>query len=473
MSLTRSSLALFGTRSLGVVIGFLAVVVFAREIGVAALGSYFLFQALLDVVALVTDTGLKSAVEKRISEGEPPDEVLGTGVVLKLLLLIVSGVVILALREPIAGFIGADLALPLVATAALRESGRLTTFTLRGERRVTRSTTVELLRKATYGVVGVGLAIQGFGVRAPVYGLLAGYAVMTLAGVIRLDTRPGTPSLDMARSLLSYSRYSFVSQLGGFGYSWVDVLVLGAFISPAAVGAYEVAWKVASIATMFSDALATAAFPRLSEYSGRGALERVESLVPKLVTPSLAVVIPAFFGSLVLSREILQVVFGQAYVGAALALLVLMADSVSSAVYKPVSRTLRALDRPDLDAGAVVAQVTLNLILNLVLVPRYGITGAAVATGLGALAGKSLALVALSRLMRVRFQWRAIGWSITAAAAMAAVVQALSTALVVETGIELAAVVGAGALVYAALALAAPPLRSLAVAGVSNVLADQ
>lgn len=473
MSLARSSLTLFGTRSIGVGIGFLVLVVFAREIGVAALGSYFLFQALLDIVALVTDAGLKSAVEKRISEGKPPGEVFGTGVVLKLLLLAVGGGVVLALREPIAAYVGADLALPLVAAAALRESARLSTFTLRGEKRVTESATVELLRKVTYGIVGVVLAVQGFGVRAPVYGLLTGYAVMTVVGVFRLNTVPGSPSLDMARSLLSYSGYSFVSQIGGLGYSWVDVLVIGTFLSPAAVGAYEVAWKVASIATIFSDALATAAFPRLSEYSGEGALERVESLFPQLVTPSLAVVVPAFFGSLVLSQEILQLVFGPAYVGAALALVVLMVDSVSSAVYKQVSRTLRALDRPDLDARAVLVQVTLNLVLNLVLVPQYGITGAAVATGLGALAGKSLALVELSRLIRVRFQWRAIASSIVAAAAMAAVVRAVSTALVVETAVELAAIVAFGAGTYAVLALAAPPLRRLTVTGVSNVLADR
>lgn len=473
MSLGRSTLALFGTRSLGVGIGFLAIVVFAREIGVAALGSYFLFQALLDIVALVTDAGLRSAIEKRISEGEPADEVLGTGVALKLLLLAAGGVAVLALREPVAGFVGADLATPLIVTAILRESGRLTTFTLRGERRVTASATVELLRKATYGVVGVGLAIQGFGVRAPVYGLLAGYAAMTVVGIVRLDTSFGAPSLAAARSLLSYSGYSFVSRLGGLGYSWVDVLVIGTFLSPAAVGVYEVAWKVASIATMFSDALATSAFPRLSEYSGAQSFDRIESLFPRLVTPSVAVVVPAFFGGLVLSEELLRFVFGPAYVGATLVLVVLLFDSVSSAVYKPVSRTLRALDRPDLDARAVVVQVTLNLALNLVLVPRYGITGAAVATALGALCGKALAMVELSGLLTIRFQWRAIAWSVVAAAAMAAVVETVSTTLVVESAVELGAVVAVGVCSYAAFALVAPSLRHLAVAGVSNVLADR
>lgn len=472
MSIARSSLALFGTRSISAVIGFGAIVVFARELGIAALGSYFLFQALLEVITLGADAGLKSAVEKRISEGEPASDILGTGIALKAVFLAVGATAVLALRGPIAGYMGADLVVLLVSVAVLREFGRLTTFVLRGELRVPDSAMVELIQKAVYVVIGIILALRGFGVRAPVYGLLAGYAVMVVLGSVRMDTRPGVPSTQMARSLLSYSRYKFVSQVGAIGYSWIDVLVIGAFLSPAAVGAYEVAWKIANVATIFSDALATSAFPRMSEYSGQDALNRIEALFPRLVVPSLAIVIPAFFGAAVLSREILGIVFGPEYVGAAVVLIVLMADSVSTGVYKPVSRTLRALDRPDLDARATVVQLVLNGALNLALVPRYGLLGAAVATGIAAFSGNTLALVSLGRLMTVRIQWRAVGWSVAAAGGMAVVVWIARESIDVTTAIELVAVVGLGVAVYGVLAVAAPSLRTFAVGGLSTVLQE-
>ncbi len=473
MSIARSGLALFGTRSISAVIGFGAIVVFARELGIAALGSYFLFQALLEIVTLGADAGLKSAVEKRMSEGVPASAILGTGVALKTAFLAVGSTVILALREPIAGFVGADLAVLLVCVAVLREFGRLTTFALRGELRVPDSAMVELIQKGVYVVAGTTLAFRGFGVRAPVYGLVAGYAVMVVVGAVRMDTRPGLPSTRMARSLLSYARYKFVSQVGAIGYSWIDVLVIGVFLSPAAVGAYEVAWKVANVATMFSDALATSAFPRMSEYSGQNALNRIEDLFPRLLVPSLAIVIPAFFGAAVLSREILGIVFGPEYVGATLALVVLMADSVSTGVYKPVGRTLRALDRPDLDARATVVQLVLNGALNLALVPRYGILGAAVATGIGGLSGNTLALVSLARLITIRAPWRAVRWSAVAAAGMAGVVWIARESIGVTTAIELVAVVGLGIAVYGGLAVASPSLRVIAVDGLSSILPER
>jgi len=472
-SITRSGLQLFGSRAAGVVLGFVAIVVFAREIGVAALGSYFLFQALLTVVSLGTDFGLRSATEKRISEGRPTGEVLGTVIALKMALLGLGALVVLVLRDPIASYVGADIAPLVVAAAVLRDAGVLSTYVLRGELRVGASATVEFLRKVTFAVVGVALVLHGFGVRGPIYGVIAGYGAMTVAGAIRVDGRPGRPTVRMGKSLLAYGRYRVVSNVGAIGYSWIDVLVIGAVLSPAAVGAYEVAWKVAGIATMFSDALATAAFPRLSEYSGRDALERVEKTVSRLITPSLAAVVPAFFGMLVLAREILDVVFGPAYVVAATALVVLMANAVSSGVYQLVARTLRAVDRPDIDARAVVLQLVLNVILNLLFVPRFGIVGAAVATSMAALAGSALALVGLSRLIEVRFQWRPLAWSVTSAVIMAGVVLVASRGLVVETAVELAAVVSLGIVVYGALALAAPTFRDLAFEGLSDVLSSR
>jgi O-antigen/teichoic acid export membrane protein len=466
-SVARSALQLFGSRSAGVFIGFLALLVFTREIGVAALGSYFLFQAVLDIVAFVTDIGLKGAVEKRISEGQPAAEVLGTGLAMKLVLLAVAGVTILALRGPLARFIGADLVVLLVFTVVFRELGRLTTFVLRGELRVAHSATVELTRKVTYSVVGVILAVTGFGILAPVYGLLAGYVVMALLGAIQLDTPLGVPSAAAARSLLSYSGYKFVSQLGSLSNSWVDVLVIGAVLSPAAVAAYEIAWKVTSLAKVFSDAIATTAFPRLSEYAGAGAFDQIETAITRLATPSLALVIPVFFGTVVLSDAILGIVFGPSYVTAAAALAVLMTARLSSGLSRLVRRTLQAVDAPELDARGVVLGITLNLALNIVLVPRYGLVGAAMATTVAVLAGEGLSLYYLSQFISIRLQWRVVGWYLVAAGGMATVVWLARRQMVVDTAVELGGLIALGVMTYLTLGLVSSSVRASARDGVS------
>jgi O-antigen/teichoic acid export membrane protein len=463
MSFARSTLRLFGVRVGSVVIGFLALVVFAREIGVAALGSYFLFQALLIGLSLVTDIGLRSAVEKRLSEGQSADEVLGTGVGLKAAFLSGGLLAVVALRDPIAAFVGVDLAGLLVVAAVFRDAGRLLTFTLRGELRVDAAATAELARKITFGVVGIALAVAGYGVYAPVYGVIAGYAAMTVVGGIRVRTRPGRPTIGMARSLLSFSRYKFISNAGSVGYSWIDVVVIGLFLSPAAVGAYEVAWKVAAIVVVFSDSLATTAFPQLSEDAGHGDTERIEVAFTRLVTPSMAFVIPAFFGTLVLAEDILGVLFGAEYTVASLALVILLADSLSSGVYQLVARMLDALDAPHLDARGVVLQITLNVALNLLFVPRYGLVGAAIATTLAAFAGETLSLFYLSRLVTVRFEWRLIAWCVVSAAGMAAILWAVRQAVVVETPLVLLSLVALGVGSYLAFALSVPSLRQRAL----------
>lgn len=470
MSILRSGLALFGGRAGSIALGFVAIAVFARELGSALLGSFFLFQALLVVVSLVADAGLRGAMEKRISEGRDPGTVLATGLALKGILLAVAVGVVLSLGGAVGDFVGADLAPSLALAAVLRESSETTTAVLRGEIRVERSATVELLQKVTYAAAGIALVLGGFGVRGPVYALLAGYAAMTAAGVASTTLTLGRPSAAMARSLASYARFRFVSNVGAVGYSWVDVLVIGIFLSQAHVGAYEVAWKVASAVMVFGDSLATAAFPRLSEYAGEDARDRIERTFPRLVTPTIALLFPALFGTLVLSREALGIVFGPEYAVAALALVVLMANNLSSGVYRFVARTLRALDRPDLDARGIAVTFALNVAFNLALVPHFGLVGAALATTAASLVGNTLALSYLDRLVEVRFQWPALTASVVASGAMAAVVWVVRSQVAVDTAGELAALVGLGVAVYACLAVAAPPLRRPLVEGVANVL---
>lgn len=468
MSILRSGLKLFGGRSATLLVGFVAITVFARELGVAVLGAFFLFQAVLSVVTLCTDLGLRGAVVKRISEGRPPGEVLSTAAVLQLLLFLPIAAVLLTFGGPVAAFVGADVVGLLLLTAVLQAGGRLTDVVLQGELHIGRAATVELLQKVVYAVVGVWLVLAGFGIRGPIYGLLAGYAAMLLAGVAGMDARPRRPSAGTARSLVRYARFNAVNRIGGVGYSWIDVVVIGLFLSNAHVGAYEVAWKVAALVMVFGDALSTAAFPKLSEYAGNGELDRIEAAFPRLVTLSLAVVVPALFGTLALSREILGIAFGPEYVLAAVALVALMANNLSSGFYRIVARTLQALDRPDMDARSVVASLALNVVFNLALVPRFGLLGAAVGTSTASLLGNLLALEYLDRLLDVRFRWAVLAWCVVAAAVMAVLVGAVRDAVGVETAAELLAVVAVGVVTYVSLLAAVPSVRALVRDAVST-----
>lgn len=85
MNLAQSSLKIFAANAASTVIGFLGLTFFARELRPHQLNVFFLFQALLEVIGIPADFGIGGAVNKRISEGKPNDEIFSTALLLKLI----------------------------------------------------------------------------------------------------------------------------------------------------------------------------------------------------------------------------------------------------------------------------------------------------------------------------------------------------------------------------------------------------
>lgn len=469
MNLARASSLLFGVELLNTAIGFFGTVYFARELGATLLGVFFLFEATLYTMATVVDFGLRGAVEKRISAGDDPGRMFGAAVVLKLLLIVVVSSVVLAVREPLAAYVGADLALELVGVVVAFELSMLVVHVLQGELRVAQTAVLHFLRSLTFVTVAVALLQYGYGVRALVYALLVSYTVLLVGGSLRVSTPIARPGRRHLRSLYDYAKFNGIWGLGGHVYNWMDVIVIGFFLSQAAVGAYELAWRLTTTAIMFSTVFARVLFPQLSAWQADGAVERVRDLISDAMTTSLLLIVPSVVGVAVIGREILGVVFGPEYTIAAAAFLVLMIEKLPQAVNLVFDKAIQAFDRPKYGAIATVVSLSMNVGLNVLLVPRYGLVGAAAATLLSVVVNTAMLGYYLRRLTTVRFPFRDVGWTVVAALAMGVALVGFVRVIPVETPITLVAAIGGSAVVYGAGVLAAPPLRAKIVANVRNV----
>jgi O-antigen/teichoic acid export membrane protein len=264
------------------------------------------------------------------------------------------------------------------------------------------------------------------------------------------------------RSLLSYTKYNVIPALGVQVHNWTDVLIIGLILTQADVGSYEVAWRVAAITLLFPNALGVSLLPQASALSARGDRERVGRLISNALFPSVALVIPAVFGTLVFAESILGLLFGPEYAAAALVLIVLVAGKVPEAVQVVVGRVLLGIDRPDLVARATVVAAVLNVGLNVVLIPRYGLVGAAVATTLAFTVG----MVQRSWYLRTEVAYRlpiANVLRVTAVSAvMGGVLVGVQSVVAVTDVLGLVGVVLVGVTTFAAGVLVVPSLRALA-----------
>lgn len=460
MDIARSTLKLYFAQlgSAALVAGGL--VYFSRELGAATMGAFFLFQAVLEMLMIPADFGLRGAVEKRISEGERPPDILSTGLALKagLAALVVAG--ILAFRGQVNAYIGAELAVYLAVAVVLREFSWLTTRVLKGELRVEETATLKFTQKAVWILGGAALVYLGFEVEGLVYGLIAGFAVVLLWGTWKVSTPVGRPSRERARSLVDYSKYNVVTSVQGYVGNWLDVVFIGFFLSQAHVGAYEVSWRVTTFVLLLSKSIAQSIFPQISEWSGEDATGRIERLITAVITPSVFLLIPALVGTALLGEPILELVFGAEFGIAGVAFVVLMGFTLVRGFGVVFGRALGAIDQMRLAAVSGVVATASNVVLNAVLVFQFGLVGAAVATLISGVVGTSLDLHFLSRHVSVEFPVAELKYCVVAAGVMGVVVFLARSSVGVDSLPRLLAVIALGGATYGGAVLLFRPLRS-------------
>lgn len=235
------------------------------------------------------------------------------------------------------------------------------------------------------GIISV-VAIYGLGE----IGFLAGYAVpYAVVGVVStyLFTKAlpgfnviGRTDWKTVKELVDFSLPISVSNATGFVIRSSDIFLVLYFLSNEAVGAYGVVYSLSQLVRMFSTAFNFLGMPvasKLESDENLGDALRVnESILRWLAVLSA----PALFPMLAYPEFIISFIYGQDYTAGSAALVVLASGFAIHNVFSPNRSLLTATGHTKTMMGNNIVTSALNLILNLVLIPQYGVLGAAIAT---------------------------------------------------------------------------------------------
>lgn len=448
--LIRSGSAVLVATAISAAIGIVTIAVLTRITSPDTLGRYFLFIALLGIAAIPTDIGLNGAVEKRISEGQATESVFWTGILLKQMSFLIVALVLVLASSWINEYVGAAITSYLILALWTREMNRTITRGLRGNFRMGWFSILKVVRRGTWAVGGVVAIARGGGFESLIFALVAGQAAVIVLGFAVLRPPLAAPDLGTVRSLLTYARFNSLTSVGGYVYNWMDTAMLGLFVNPGLVAAYEVAWRVTKIGPMFILSFTTTMFPKLSEWINDGERNKAGRVVSSSLIPSYALMIPIVVGTVALSEELLRVVYSPDYVVASGALIVLVLGRVLWTTEATFSRALHAADRPGLSARTLIVAVALNIVLNVILIPRLGLTGAAISTSVSYGVKGVVDYVIFNKIIRTHIPRAQLGWALGSALVMGVAVEALST-FVGSSLLILALIIGSGAVVYFAL----------------------
>lgn len=448
MNISRSTSTLAFTRALSSAVAFLSVAFIARMAGAAVLGVFFLFRALVMLLEIPTDFGMRVALEKRISEGRAPPRVASTGLLVKLATVGVATLAILLLRGPIDSYLADGFAGIVVLALFAQQLSISVVGMLRGELRIKEAAYADLTHTLTWTGLGVLAVYLGYGAKALALSYVVGNVGRFSVGLFLQQTGFGRPSVDLGRDLVKFAGYSSISVVGGRIHNSLDLLIIGLFVGSQAAGVYEVAWQVGAPVLLVSTALGETIFPQISAWHSSGGVERVERLVSLSILPSLFFVIPAAFGAVLLSEEILSVVYGAEFAAGAIALVVIIWGKIPRAIRAITGRTLFGLNQPRNVAIASGVDIVLNIVFNLPLIYLFGITGAAVGTMASMTIGMFVRVHYLNQAIDIRVPTGELVWSVAASMLMALVVVGARTVLEPTNVISLFGLICIGAAVY-------------------------
>ncbi|MBI4728874.1 MAG: oligosaccharide flippase family protein, partial [Acidobacteria bacterium] len=430
--------------------GLFALVTLARVFGRADFGRYAVAVALVSLLAVLTEFGTGPYL---VREGARRPERLGDVLGQALALRVSLGVLSTAAAIPIGLALGYDrptltAVLLFSAASVLKMAAGAFLLGLQALERLPDLAAVRAQQAALQALAIGGAALAGAGLVGASWAALGAAALCPPWAWRRLRRRWRGPLRLLGEGLRAGLRSA-----GPFAASsalltlltYLDSIMVQAFRGNTAAGLYSSAYRIVIafdlLPIVVNDSLARA----IAHLAGadRARMARLHSRAVALL---VMLAVPIAVGGALLAPRILRLAFGAQYAAAAPALALLLASLVFAFPGWVRVTTANALGRERAIARALVAVVASNAAANLLLIPRWGITGAAAAT----LGAEALFFGLMSVILR-RSGARADAATTVlkpavAAAAMAAVVVPLRA-------LPLPVPVAAGAAVYAGMLL--------------------
>ncbi|WP_280950073.1 lipopolysaccharide biosynthesis protein [Rhizobium sp. LC145] len=234
---------------------------------------------------------------------------------------------------------------------------------------------------------------------------LAATYVTTLTQFLRMRRRlrreygPGGLQIE-AGTWFRYSLPVFMVDGIGFLLTNADVVVVGFYLPPDQVAIYYAAAKTIVLVQFVSFAIKAAVGPRFSAIIAEGDMPSLAAFASQAARwsfwPALGV------GLVVLALgEVLLSLFGPAFTAGYGLMAILFAGILAKAMVGPGEVLLSMADRQKLCVALYAAILAINIGLNIALIPRFGLTGAAMATALAMMIEAVLLHIAVRRTLGI------------------------------------------------------------------------
>jgi O-antigen/teichoic acid export membrane protein len=225
-----------------------------------------------------------------------------------------------------------------------------------------------------------------------------------LAGVMSwvLHRAISRPAVETAPRFKTQTWFRFalpavLGQSGAIVMQRSDILMIAPMLGASAVGIYSSAARISVALACIPLAISAIMRPRFATAYYANDLPNVRKLFYFSLAISTCLAIPIALLLILFPEQITSMIFGAEYKPAATFLLVLVIGQTVNAITGPVAALLMMTGREKIAGVTFGVAALLNIVGNLIAIPRWGIMGAAVSTALALIIRNGLQMLAVLR----------------------------------------------------------------------------
>jgi len=230
----------------------------------------------------------------------------------------------------------------------------------------------------------------------------------------------GLPTFEFSlKRLLRFSLPLMPGNSVGFVYSWYDRALMLPYTSLPELGIYNATLTAFGVLSAIPGGIATALYPAYAEIQtakGKPGLQDAIHVASRYVS---FIAIPLALGLLATAKPALSLFLGEPYEPGSTALQIITLFFALTVVGNAFGSIFLLLGETATASAATTASVAASIVTALLLLPAFGINGAATSRGVGMLVSFALTLALVRRRMRLSFDLEAFWKSFAASTAMA------------------------------------------------------
>ncbi len=406
-----------------------------RSLGEEALGLYTLTFAVYSLALIIGTFGSGAGLTRYVAQIERSDlrkaRLLATAMIHSAGISVIVALTLGLIARPLSCMLFEMCSLStflIIGAVALpgAVTGKVVLGFLNGERRLGIYATIVIVQSLFIALCTILIVEMGQGVSGAVIGLFLPAAVTGVASValvyrqVNFGFSPHRQHLSLSRGWLRFGFY--VTLINGVGLlqGYTDTLILGVFLAGSDVGIYAAALLMLEAVRFPAAAMRMASTPRIATLWSAGEIRRLTELVNRTVGITATIVLPIAFTCMAASTVLLREFLGHSFQAAATPLILLMPGGMLMGVWTGVGALLSSTGHVRIAFRCSVISAGANVLLNLSLIPPFGLEGAALATTVSLCLGCTLQVREVQRRVGIELQWTRVALTSGLLAAIAA-----------------------------------------------------